>query len=408
MRKTSFIINHKYFLLGVAFLLPISARAAIFLNILWIILSLFSPQIQNPFNTKFRNWLLVSAAFIIWQLIGFTITDDIHNGIFNLQQKIALLFIPLCLATVNRNYMPKLNEFTIAFSLGLTYYSISHIILASKNVHLTNSLSYFSYTRFSPDFHPSYASAYLCLGVLLLISQLNDSKRKLHTLLISIGIIFFSNVIFILQSKAGITSSFLVILLLFIYLIINKLIPPPIAIFTLSIITISLFLTHTFVLTKNSDRIIQAIDNIEIDKKDEAMNKESSAVRINIWKTAFEKSISTILFGTGSGDVNNDLKIAYLEKGHHFEAEKKFNTHNQYFQILLSGGIVNLILFLFWIYLPLKIAYNSKNMVCLLFILMMAIHFLTESMFESHLGINFFPFMISMLLLVNPNTLINE
>ncbi len=400
MKMPAIAVPHKYFVLVAACLIPVSVRLAIFVTICWIILLPFSRGRKNPLESRLKNWLIVAALFICWQLVGFYFTSNLNNGLFNLQQKLALLMIPLGFASVEESRLPSFNELTFAFTLGLLLYAVPHLSAGIYDSITTSDINALNYTRLSPDIHPSYASGYLCLGVLLLVVHFNFNRSYSLRLFTGAVILFFCGFIFLLQSKAGLITSLLCITAITGYLFVNKGKQKALLVL-MALITCSIVLIHHVFLSKDSQRIFQAIQHISSNKEIKpGIVIESNNARRLIWKAAFEKSIEGGFTGTGAGDVNDDLRASYKQSGLSYAEEKNLNAHNQYLQIWIAGGIPNLMLFMAWLLIPLILAVKQKNALVILLMLMLCMHLLTESMLESQMGLNFFPFIISILLLI--------
>ncbi len=396
-----------YLLLVSIFFVPFAIRISIFVFLSWFLLIPFNSEKENPLKSTLKNWLWISLFFIVWQCIGFIYTSNIANGLFNLQQKLAMLIVPLGIASVKKESLPRFSEITWFLTAGLAVYTCVHLFSALQVVAATSDLNALNYTRLSPDIHPTYASAYLCLGVLLLIFQLPTLKLWKTKLLASSAILLFCSFLFLLQSKAGMLTSLICFLLAIAWLIKQKVMRLH-GLLLILLIVCSIWMTQHFFLSRNSERLIQAKENIFSNNThiaDKAV-EESSNVRIHVWRISVELAIHSFL-GTGAGDVNDDLKKAYKENDLDFAVNKSLNAHNQYIQIWLGGGYIGLILFLLWLIVPSIMAYQTKNILALLLILMLALHFLTESMFESQSGLNFFPMMIVLILLA-PNKILKQ
>jgi O-antigen ligase len=400
MKLPALPFSLKNLLLVSILLVPVSIRFSIYVYLIWFLLLPFNKDNENPLKSDLKSWLFVSLLFIIWQCFGFLFTTNTANGLFNLQQKMALLIVPLGIASVKRESLPRFSEITWFLSAGLAIYTSKHLYNAIQVVAATSDINALNYTRLSPDVHPTYASAYLCLGVVMLLFHFQEIKSWKTKVIALVAILLFCSFLFLLQSKAGLITSLICLIGAIAWLLKQKVLRIS-GLFIILLIALTIGLTQHFLLSRNSDRFVQAVENIQSTKNEKPTQPvgESSNVRLQVWQIAYNIALRSFI-GTGAGDVNDDLINAYKENNLDYAFEKRLNTHNQYFQIWIGCGYIGLLLFLIWLSMPIVKAFKTRNIPVLLLMLMLIIHFLTESMFESQAGLNFFPMMISLLLLI--------
>jgi O-antigen ligase len=109
--------------------------------------------------------------------------------------------------------------------------------------------------------------------------------------------------------------------------------------------------------------------------------------RIALWTCAVDEIKKRPLFGTGLGDVQNDLFKNYSSKNFYFAMERNYNCHNQYLDVLLSNGFVGLFVFLFLLgYLLLK-SIKDKNGILFGMVLVFSLACLTENVLGRNQGV---------------------
>lgn len=131
--------------------------------------------------------------------------------------------------------------------------------------------------------------------------------------------------------------------------------------------------------------------------------------RLALWTCAIDEVKKRPMFGSGIGDVQNDLLKNYTEKNFIFAIQSKYNCHNQYLDILLSNGIVGLFIFLYLlIYLVIK-SIKEKNGLLLGTLIVFAIACLTENVLGRNQGVVFIGFFIGLISFNCPkNDLLNQ
>jgi O-antigen ligase len=125
----------------------------------------------------------------------------------------------------------------------------------------------------------------------------------------------------------------------------------------------------------------------------------SIGARISIFKCAIQGYHKSPIFGTGVGDVQNDLNRCYSDLN--FTSLMDMNAHNQYVQLLLGSGVIGLGFFCAILFYAIVSAYRRKNWIYIYFIFVFALCCLTESVLERQHGVIFFSFFNS-LLFFNP------
>jgi O-antigen ligase len=155
------------------------------------------------------------------------------------------------------------------------------------------------------------------------------------------------------------------------------------------------------------DRINNAITSLTTPSVNQT-DSESTAVRLLIWKAANQVISENPLLGTGTGDAKDKLMQEYQKRGMTGAIEHKLNTHNEYFQVLVSLGWIGFIVFLLSLFAPLAVAFKTSNSIYALFLLIMILNFIPESMFETQAGVMFYAFFNSLLCFSNNNSSINN
>lgn len=67
---------------------------------------------------------------------------------------------------------------------------------------------------------------------------------------------------------------------------------------------------------------------------------ESTAVRILIWSASNEVISNNFIFGTGTGDANDELLKEYENRKMTGAIANKLNAHNEYYQVFIGIGII--------------------------------------------------------------------
>lgn len=396
MNRKEFHIKAHYFLaLAIALTLPFARFTAIF-----ILLLLLNWLIEGDFKSKFQNIVsnklsFIFIAFFLMHAIGLIYTENIDSGLFDLQVKLSLLVFPIIMVSRPYSVLQVRNIFVLFIIGGI----LCSLFLLSRAIYtyIAFAENNFFYQAFSFLVHPSYLSMYfnLCIAWLMLkiFPKSNDINRL--TLIVSILIIlFFSFIIVLLSSKMGLIILFALYLGFTIYLVVSR------RKYLLGFIGFLLIVATVFALfrfvpeaTSRLTSIVTAMSSTTNNQAD----SESTAVRLLIWSASNQVVSENLIVGAGTGDAKDVLLAEYAKRGMTGALERKLNAHNEYYQVFLSIGLIGFILLLLCLILPLYKAFTSSNAIYILFLLIVIINFIPESMLETQAGVIFYAFFNSLL-----------
>ena len=387
---------HVILSLCIAFFLPIARLVPIFIALMllnWLVEGNF----KNKFQAIIRNkYALLFIAFYLVHLVGLTYTNNINSGSFDLQVKFSLIVFPLILSSKPFSVKEKTNIFYALIAGCIA----SMIIMFARATYLYFSIGendFFYENLSSYLIHPSYFSMYLNFAIAWLtinVSLNNFEGKRFSNGIAVLIIVLFSGMILMLSSKLGIITMVLLYVGLIIYYIIHKR-KYIIGLVGLGIIAISIFVVMNYV-PAISDRINRALDAVTNANPNET-EVESTAVRLLVWKAATQVISDNLIIGTGTGDAKDELMAEYKSRGMTGALAHELNAHNEFLQVFVSLGIIGFVLLLGNLYFPLFFAFKEGNIIFLLFLLIVSLNFLTESMFETQAGVMFYAFFNSLL-----------
>ncbi len=385
--------------LAIAFCLPFARFTPVFIALMllnWLIEGDFKSKFQAISKNKFA---LLFISLYVMHLIGMLYTQNIDFGLFDIQVKFSLLIFPLIL--VNRPIpFEKLKFVFLAFIAGGIISSL-YLIFRAIYINIATGENNFFYQAFSVLVHPSYIGMYLDFCVAwLLFSVLNKSfmQIRLFSFYAFSIILFFSFTIVLLSSKIGLITLILIFIGFLVYIIISrkKYLAGIIAMLFLLVSIYSMVRYVPFV----HDRILTAAQAMSSSTNNQA-DSESTAVRLLIWKAADQVISENFLFGTGTGDSKDVLVKEYEKRGMTGALEHKLNTHNEFYQVFVSIGLIGFVLFMLSLLMPFGLAYKRADFLYIVFLLIIILNFIPESMLETQAGVMFYAFFNSLLCFSN-------
>ncbi|MBI9052577.1 MAG: O-antigen ligase family protein [Bacteroidales bacterium] len=415
-----FIKNDFQFYIFIIFsiLLPFSKQYLPLITFAWVVSAIFS--IRKVKRESFQNIILLAfpTIFYLIHILGLFYSENIGNGMFNLEKKLSILFIPLVVIFITEkiklNYRIILKVFVLANfiagiicllyafnnsigvnELGECYFESSYLPKFNERFRfiqlINHRYSYFSYAFLSIFQHPSYFSTYILFSIIILIYLIRSSKKR------QIGyyglILYFTIFIWLLGSRAAYLT-YLISLFSFFLILILKYKKYWIAVTILGVgILISIIAISNEQLNKNIKETISFVDN-------KPLNKDSD-IRLWLWKSGFEVLKDNLWFGVGIGDADEKLKEKYIKYDLDVAQEHNYNVHNQYLDIAVKLGLVGFLVLTGWIIITLLITIKRKQFLFFYFMLILSINFFFEAMLNTIAGISFFVFFYSLLVTIS-------
>ena len=127
-------------------------------------------------------------------------------------------------------------------------------------------------------------------------------------------------------------------------------------------------------------------------KMDQKKVPSSTSARKIIWSTSFKLIKEKWITGYGTGQSKKVLQEQFKKDGYDYMYKKNYNSHNQYLQVFLDQGIFGFLLLVFFTFGMLYASLKQKDFIYALFLVIMILNFMTESILETQSGVIFFAF----------------
>lgn len=133
-------------------------------------------------------------------------------------------------------------------------------------------------------------------------------------------------------------------------------------------------------------RLYSTFYEIEAYKKEHKVKGSSMIQKIELWENSLLIIKNNLLIGVGTGKAPQELK-KQLQSIDSPLADTNMRTHNQYFSIVFSYGILGFLVWIgFLLYPMFKLSLN-KNSYYIIFLAIMLISFLSEDTLDNQAGI---------------------
>ena len=359
------------------------------------------------YNSLHRLLLISFILYFVWQIISVLYSSDIQMGWSNIFGRLSLLIFPVILfkpgVRIRSNALNLLRVFTLstlAYVISCFGYALYRSLdfnngALSFNPHPVDEywINYFFGTDLTYSIHPSYLSMYVLISVFISFELWYDKslKKGFRIGWLIIGSLLFISIYFI-SSRAGILAAIATIAFYAINKIINR---KKSRIIWMSIILILIF---SLPLIRNNDRVNLLLQGFSKEKGYELRRQDE---RLIVWRSAVEIIKKHPVFGVGIGDVRTELVKEYNRAGEDKLEKERLNAHNQFLEVLLEGGMVGFSVFLLVFGSMIFIAIDEKNLMLGMFVIMMIIFFMFETVLYRLAGVSFFSLFSFLLLNIN-------
>ncbi len=408
------IIDNKvvsYLLIAVIFLLPLSAKFATIFIILALVASLISADWATFKSDLLSNrFFVISILFYGLHLIGLLYSSNLDYGFRDIQTKLSFLIFPVLFVC----YKPTHQQIEY-MKAGLIAGCLLGIIICAFNALSAYQNNFdgtmFFYTSFSRFMHPTYFGFYLNVCLIFLMDY---GYRRISTNN-SLATIFYFLIVLILIAGELLLSARMAMMVtaftLSAFLVINYIMRKQGWLTLAWAVILVVGVMSEIQLNKYYNRFSQIERAIEKnDQQPSVTNSQSTAVapesynsttsRVALWKYATELITSSPLIfvaGVGTGDIKDELREVYVRNNFEKGAIENYNPHNQYLHTMVIAGLIGLLLLLSLLLFPLFYSIKWKQYVPAVFLVVIMLNALTESILEVQSGIIFFCFIFCML-----------
>lgn len=389
----------------VAFLIPISKLLSSYAIVIWFVASLimWSPKRHKKW-VKTGLWAMI--AFYAFHITGLIHTENLDYGLADLGIKASFIIMPIAWLTAKKFTSRQSDLLLGSFTVGVLGAALFELVRALISFISEGSSSAFFYVELS-HLHPSYSAMYALFAIAYL--TLAQSGKRLffgfhQKWLFGFLLAFLLVYINLLASKAGVLIAPVIIILLGVAIARYRKSVKKGLVYSVSLIAI--YFCSLFFSPQTIERFSMMIsatseqtegDDIVSDPA-EKTTVESTAARMAVWESSIELIRKNIIFGTGTGDVKDELALAYTQNDYEALAEKRLNPHNQYFQTWAAIGIPGIASLLLILIAGLLVGWKYRKELLLLLVLIITANILVESMFEVQSGIVFFAFFYGLLM----------
>ncbi|MEK6780175.1 MAG: O-antigen ligase family protein [Bacteroidota bacterium] len=341
---------------------------------------------------NFRSILVLTLPFL-FIFVSLSYSTFLAEGLKAIEKYIPLLVFPLFLGSkaVNKNhfFFPRIFSLTIlliciiCLSFGLyIFFTVSadnQVIIGDYFNGVVTKWNALTNDNLTKPFqiNPIYLAMYVSFSIFIFV--LDDFLRPWVRVLIVIFLVIFQ---LLLGSRIGLFS-FVVTLMIFFFLNQKKYFAIWFVVAFLVLLISTICLNPVL-----KERYIN--DVISFTPPKDVSGWNAINIRYVIWDCSLESFSKSPIIGYGAGTQFLRREQCYANYSFYGPFGTDFNSHNQYLEYLLIGGIVLLMLFLSQLCYSFRAAFKSGSWLHLLFLVIFITTCLGESLLETHKGIVFF------------------
>ena len=340
--------------------------------------------------------LLLPVIFYLLYVTGLCWTTNFSYAGLDLGIKASFLLFPF-IAGTQPLHGNDLRNIKVGFSTGCLLACLFLLLHAIIRYNETGIPSVFFYTDYSqPLMHPTYLSMYLSLALLFGLERIDRSLNKWQSVVITAENVFIGINLVLLSARMAMLTAILVVIVSIARGILRRNFRQPQQLgYTIFLLTTILFFYGS---QRFSDRFTQVENAMKVSAPSAATAHNSATGRIEIWKESVVLLQENWMFGTGTGDVKDELLASYARNNFAYGLDRKLNSHNQFLQTWLTLGIPGILVLIGMFLLPLTEKPVRYRVLFFYLAIILSVNALTESILEVQRGVIFMAFFYSLFL----------
>jgi O-antigen ligase len=359
---------------------------------------LFKPR-DLLFTLRNNPFLMIFVVLYAVQIIGLSYTENMKNGFFVLEKKIAMLLMPCMLIPAINKSGADLDEILKKFGFISLGSSVVLLLIAAVKSMVFHDPNAFYYEDFT-SIHYVYYAIYFACGSLFVINAYFDQLVKTRYGAVGIGVLFIYSlaILTLVASKTGLAIFGVTSTILLYAKIRNK------RLFVLSFIvfiaaaSVLLYFNPT---TRN--RFVVLSENLSIVFDENLSDKASYVTGLNMrlifWRLPIVQIFhdNLALTGVGTGDAQDFIDDLLNKPPVQLYGYIGWDSHNQWVFGFIQLGLIGLLPLGFLYFRSFKAAMRNQDTYFMIFLLITLGFSFTESILESNKGIIFFSLVLACL-----------
>ncbi|RMB57956.1 O-antigen ligase family protein [Dokdonia sinensis] len=366
---------------------PFKSIAIGIFAILTIVLAI---QRKAYFNLPFFLW---NAALFCLLVFTFLYTENTEYGIRKLSTMASLIVFPALFSFIRKEddhgIFKYHNQYLWVYVVSVFAFNVvAFLWFYITNYSFAGMIEHFA-TVVRVDMgkwriHPIYLSMHCAVALLFSMYLLKATRSKrLIMLLLSIDMVLI--LFLLLYAKKGPLLALLVVFTLFVAFQRKQGLVKPYLVAMVVVVGL------TVAIPKTRNKFVELLKIENLDKG----SLTSTNIRYTIYACAKELIADAAFLGYGIGDYNDVLQKSYKEKDKPILVAGEYNAHNQFFSLMLMGGVLAVVFFGLMLAVNFVFAIRYDNQLLILLLIFYSLVMLTENILEREQGVIYFSLFLS-------------
>lgn len=406
----------------IGFTLPFSPR----LNTLFIALSFMLWLFTKGVKLKAHDFRVIPIPF--WFLFCFYLAGVIsllYTESANLmssyhsfvETRLSLIILPLMFLTYKSG--KDLMLYFYFFALGVFIFCLILNLDIISSILVNREPWYYFFTKYIRhnmlensrlSIHTMYLSVMLLVVVAIntyFTLYILDTKNFVGKAILWLATFYFLIILYLVGARISIVTIIALCLLYFFYTILKLVVQNSIMRFFSGILLVALISSLVY---ENKEVLVEHVEqavNLEELHWESPPNrivkflKQGDDTREVIWRSAVEVFMKNFWFGVGGDSTDEMQKFRPRDSWAYINGA---NAHNQYLETAVQLGAVGLFFWLAFYFGLLHYGLKHRNPLLIIYLLIIGIALITESMLQEHRGLVFISFFAPLLTAYKPNT----
>ena len=397
---------------GICLLIPVSFYLPQIVNSILLgllsLLTLIRGFRKKSCFPKNQYFLLFFLLYYVCLVIGLLYTGNLKQGFFELEKRLAFALLPLIFFfsdwLTRTKFRNIIFTFIISTCVAITYcliYAIIENYLFGYNLfhdiryNINYQIQWHEHGVYLPyiiNMTHVFMGMYIVFAIYgLVYYSVTAKKQSLVFRLLQLCLFFyFFYFLLLIGAKMAIINLVLAFLVSLLYWIFHFQGRKYRIAFILVFFVVGIVLTSVVVRQHRFQELIHYIYHPEDLKEIHPDN--SITARYVILNCSLESIRNNIWWGVGTGDLNDTMNAFYRSKGYDVWADRNYHSHNQFLDSWLMWGLPGLLVFSSMLLIPLYISIRKKYYFYSLFLILIIMSCMTDSVLSGIHGIMFYTF----------------
>jgi O-antigen ligase len=346
---------------------------------------------QKLKRSKF--WIII-VVYYLWLISSYFWDETGGYSIKDLERYSILLFVPPAMACAPRFSRKALVWALMAFATVTVVVCLICLVKSYNEYQVTHDyrVFYYHYLGLQMGLNAIFLSNFCLASVVWILYYVFIEYRKwtrYTAVAVPLVVVFLLFMIFLLSSKLIIGLTILLLIVFFLALGYLR------GFFLTSLVIAALVIACGMFAVKNLTYVNYRINVTELKMyHGEADDQNGVAIRLFMWKLAFDNIKERPLLGYGLRGAKLETLNTYKENGFELGVVGNYHSHNEFLESALIAGIPAAVILLIFVVAAFRAAIIQKNFLLFVMVAHFAIQSIIEATFEVQHELVFYIFYI--------------